>query len=67
MEKGIITCAECDEFRSPRDYRECRKVNNLIARIIALFTRSDRPGALAMLRDAGQDAYLQAKRTTRRM
>ena len=67
IEKGIVTCAECDEFPSPHDFRECKKINNLLARIIGLFTKSDRPGSLAVLRDEGPDAYLQAKRTSGRM
>ena len=66
-EKGITTCAECDEFKAPRDYRQCNKVNSLIARVFAFIFGSDRPGALAMLRDEGQEAYLAAKRESGRM
>jgi hypothetical protein len=67
IEKGITTCAECADFAKGRDYRECKKVNNVIAKIIAVFTKSDRPGALALLRDEGRDAYLQAKRASGKM
>ncbi len=67
IEKGIVTCAECAEFRAPRDFKECPRINNFLARIIALFTKSDRPGSLALLRDEGPDAYLSSKRTSGRM
>lgn len=67
IEKEITTCAECDEFVSPRDYRECRKLNNFIARIFALIYGSNRPAALAMLRDQGEEAFLSAKRETMKM
>jgi hypothetical protein len=64
IEKGIVTCAECDEFLAPRDFRECKKINNILARVIGFFLRSNRAGALALLRDEGRDAYLDAKRTS---
>jgi len=45
IEKKITTCAECDEFQSPRDYCECRKVNNFIARIFQFLFGTNRPAA----------------------
>ena len=42
IEKGITICAECDEFASPRSYAECKKINNLIAKIFALILSPDR-------------------------
>ena len=62
VEKGITTCAECDEFRSPRSYRECKKIDNLMAKFFALIFKSNRPAALALLRDEGMAVYLQTKR-----
>ena len=67
IEKGITTCAECPDFQNERDFRECAKVNNFISKMIALFTKSDRPVALALLRDKGRDAYLQDKRASNKM
>ena len=64
VEKGITTCAECDELPSPASYRNCKNLNSLIARAFALVYRSDRPAALALLRDEGKTAYLQTKRDT---
>jgi len=66
-EKGIATCASCGDFAAPHGYRECKKVFNPIARVISFFTGSDRPAALAMLRDSGVDGYLAAKRSTGKM
>ena len=60
----ITTCAQCPQFAAPQDYGKCRKVNNLIAKIIAFLFKSDRPAALAMLRDQGREAYLYQKRQT---
>jgi len=60
-DKGLTLCSDCPDFRAPRDFRECVKVNNWIARAIAFFTGSNRPAALAMLRDQGREAYLAAR------
>ena len=58
VEKKITTCAECADFKAPRDFRECRKIHNPISRVISFFTGSSRPAALALLRDKGLVAYL---------
>ena len=60
-DKGITVCADCDSFSSPRDFRECKKVNSFIAKLFALIFRSNRPAALVMLRDQGRNAYLREK------
>jgi hypothetical protein len=67
QEKAITTCAECADFTAPRSYRECPKINNLIGKVFGLIFGSDRPGTLATLRDQGREAYLEAKRTSRKM
>ncbi len=67
IEKGITICAGCSEFESPRDYHECKKVNNFIARIFSFVFGTKRPEALAMLRDQGRDAYLASKEGTKKM
>ena len=66
-ERGIETCAQCPDFPPPRDYRECPKVNSFIARAFSFFTGSDRPAALALLRDQGREKYLASKRETGKM
>ena len=67
IEHKITTCAECDEFASPRTYKECKNINNIVARIFAMIYRSDRPGSLAMLRDEGPEAFIEYKRLTDKM
>ena len=67
VERKIETCAECPDFKPPRDYRECPKVNHFIAKMFSLFTGSDRPAALALLRDQGREKYLAAKRASGKM
>jgi len=62
VEKGIVTCAECDEFGDGRPYTECSKLNNFISKIFGLLFRSDRIGDLRMLREQGREAYLEYKR-----
>lgn len=61
-ELGLRNCAGCADFPSPRSYAECGKINNFISKIFALLFRSDRPGALALLRDCGTEEYLRRKR-----
>ena len=61
-EKGVTGCFECKEFPAPRDYRECANVNHWIPRLISLFTKSDWPRYLTILRDEGKGPYLAAKR-----
>lgn len=63
-ERNIPHCGQCADFPAPRDYRACGKIHNWISRIFAFIFKSDRPGALAMLRDQGTDAYLAEKRRT---
>ena len=66
-EKGITACSDCSSFGSPRDFRECKTVNSFVAKLFALVFRSNRPVALAMLRDQGRDAYLCEKRASGKM
>jgi hypothetical protein len=67
VERQIATCAECADFKAPRDYRECRKVHNPISRVIGFFTGSSRPDALALLRNKGREAYLAEKKRAGKM
>ena len=66
-EKGITACADCGSFSSPRDFRECKTVNSFVAKLFGLIFRSNRPAALAILRDQGQDVYLCEKRASGKM
>lgn len=65
--KGITLCAECDEFAAPRDFNECRKLNNFIAKCFKLIFRSDRPAACAMIRDQGREAFVEDRAASGKM
>ncbi|HEY3358602.1 MAG TPA: DUF3795 domain-containing protein [Polyangia bacterium] len=65
--KGILTCASCPDFAPPRSYRECGKLNSFIARAIGFFMKSDRCGAVQILRDEGVADYLALKRASGHM
>jgi len=65
-EKKIVGCWECPDFRAPRDYRECGNVNHWIPRLISVFTKSDWPRHLTVLRDEGKGPYLAIKRARKR-
>ena len=66
-EAGIATCAKCAQFRAPRGFDECRKLNSPIAKVFSFVFGSDRPAALALLRDKGREEYLAAKRASGKM
>ena len=53
-EKGYHTCAECTEFG---DVQECRKFNNIFAKIFAFIFRSDRKASLSLISKIGVEAY----------
>lgn len=67
IKKGIITCAECPDFKAPHSYKECKKLHNFISKVFAVVFKSDRIGELTMLRDQGKEAYLAEKRRTGKM
>ncbi|HBU69740.1 MAG TPA: hypothetical protein DEE98_05090 [Elusimicrobia bacterium] len=54
IEKNILTCADCKDFS---DLKECRKLNNMISKIISLFTKSNRVGSLCRIREIGLDKF----------
>jgi len=57
MENGYASCAECKATPEPRD---CRKYNNLIARLFGLIFRSDRRACILQIRDKGLEGHAQA-------
>jgi hypothetical protein len=54
MGRGYTTCAECDEFT---DFRECKKINNLISKFFSLIFGTDRIGNLERIREEGLPAF----------
>lgn len=67
IEKVIIGCWKCEEFKAPADYRECGKINTFMSKVWKLLYKVDRPAALAMLRDQGNEAFLEIKKESGNM
>ena len=53
-ERGYASCADCTEFADPND---CRKYNNLIARVFGVVMNSNRRACVLKLREVGRDEY----------
>jgi len=58
-EKNITTCAECNEYRNPKD---CKKFNNIISKIFAIIFKSDRVACIIQIKKIGISGH--AKRMT---
>ena len=54
LEREIATCAECVDFEN---LKQCRKLNNLIAKIFGLIFRSNRIGNLERIRQLGVEQF----------
>ncbi len=54
MEKKIASCAECEEFVFPND---CKKYNNVFARVIGFVTKTDRSKCIETIRKEGADKF----------
>jgi hypothetical protein len=55
-ENGYQSCAECRTLADPRD---CKKFNNLIAKLFGLIFRSDRRACVLRIRETGLPAYAE--------
>ncbi len=51
---NLTSCAECKTHKDPND---CKKFNNLVARIIGFIARSNRSGCISMIREKGLDDF----------
>ena len=56
MENQYVSCASCKEFGDPSD---CKKFNNLIAKIFALLFRSDRGACIRQIREVGLNVHAE--------
>lgn len=55
MEKNIASCAECQEYIFPND---CKKYNNVFARVIGFVSNTDRSKCIEMIRKEGADKFV---------
>ena len=53
-QNGLTSCAECQEFPNPKD---CKKFNNVVARLFGLVFRSDRAACVAQVRKLGLQGH----------
>jgi hypothetical protein len=53
-DKGIDSCAGCDNFDNPND---CKKFNNIFAKFFELVFRSDRVACIRQIRSQGLEGH----------
>jgi hypothetical protein len=54
LEKKIASCADCGEFKDPR---QCKKFDNAFSRLFGIIFRSDRPACIDCIKSIGIGAY----------
>jgi hypothetical protein len=54
QEHDYASCANCEEHQDPRD---CRKFNNVIAKLFGLLFNSNRAGCVDKIRALGPEQY----------
>ncbi|MEW6111396.1 MAG: DUF3795 domain-containing protein [Thermodesulfobacteriota bacterium] len=50
IDEGLATCVDCKQFSDPND---CKKFNNVVAKVFSLLFRSNRAACLRQVRDLG--------------
>ncbi|NOZ87518.1 MAG: DUF3795 domain-containing protein [Deltaproteobacteria bacterium] len=58
MERGYTTCADCTDFQ---DFRECKKLYNMVSRFFGFIFRTDRIANLEMIRQKGMNRFVKEK------
>ena len=58
MERGYITCAECTDFQ---DFKQCKKLYNIVSRFFGFIFRTDRIGNLNRIKNVGIDKFKEEK------
>lgn len=56
IQKGISSCAECDEYTKVND---CKKFNNFFSRAIGLVLNSDRRKGILYIKSQGRQAFAE--------
>ena len=54
LDKGIKSCADCDEFT---DVKECRYQNGVLSKVMSVFFNSDRPAAISLIQEHGYEKF----------
>lgn len=53
-DKGISSCAECNEFGNPKD---CKKFNNIMSKLFGLLFKSDRAACINQIKAVGLEGH----------
>lgn len=53
-EKGIASCADCDEYT---DVRECRYHKGIMSKVMSVLFNSDRPAAISIIQQHGYEKF----------
>jgi len=56
IEHSYSSCADCQSFEN---LKECKKLNNFIARLFSFFFGSDRFACIASIKEKGYESYAQ--------
>jgi len=62
-QNGFSSCADCKQFPAPND---CRKFNNLIAKVFSLVFRSNRAACIQQIRTLGIQGHAEDMSTHKR-
>ena len=63
VDRDIASCADCTEFDRASD---CKKFNNLIARLFSLIFRSNRPACIQQIKELGIQGHADNMTETKR-
>jgi hypothetical protein len=64
LEHKYASCADCTIVASPAD---CKMLNNMVAKMFALFLGSNRNGAIEMIKRAGYEGFAKEMTGQKRM
>ena len=54
MEKGINSCAQCDEYT---DVKDCKMFDNFVAKMFEFVFKSDRKAGIKMIKESGYEEF----------
>jgi hypothetical protein len=54
IENNYASCADCKEFKDPM---QCKKFNNIIAKIFGFVFKSDRAACISLIKEKGYNGF----------
>ena len=58
IEHEYVTCADCQDYEELQD---CKKLNNIVSKIMGFVFRTDRIGNLYQIRELGLEVFKEKK------